>query len=173
MALESMQDLLIHQLQDIYSAEKMILRAFPRVVERASAKELKAALQEHLAETQTQVGRLERIFKLLDESPAGKKCQAMEGLIAELEEMLDEEGSDAVIDAGLIADAQRVEHYEITAYGSAKAFATLLGLREVVQLLNESQEEETAGDKKLSLIATTDVNARAAGTSPSMAARAS
>jgi ferritin-like metal-binding protein YciE len=173
MALESMQDLLIHQLQDIYSAEQMILRAFPKVVERASAPELKAALQEHIGETQTQVGRLERIFKLLEESPRGKKCQAMEGLIAEIEEMLDEEGNDAVIDAGIIADTQRVEHYEITAYGSAKAFATLLGLREVVQLLNESQEEETAGDKKLSLIATTDVNARAAGTDPSMAARAS
>jgi len=168
-----MQDLLIHQLQDIYSAEKMLVKALPKAIERASAAELKTALQDHLSETQEQVGRLDRIFKILDESTGGTKCKAMEGLIAEVEEMLDEDGNDAVIDAGIIADAQRIEHYEIAAYGSAKAFAALLGLADVVQLLNESQVEETAADKKLSLIATTDVNARAAGTDPSMAARAS
>ena len=173
MALESMQDLLIHQLQDIYSAEKMLLKALPKMVERVGAEELKAAFSHHLNETQSQVTRLERIFKILDESPGGTKCKAMEGLIAEAEDMLAEDGNDAVIDAGIIADAQRVEHYEIAAYGSAKALAALLGLTEVVKLLNESQVEETAADKKLSLIATTDVNARAAGTDPSMAARAS
>lgn len=173
MALESMQDLLIHQLQDIYSAEKMLLKALPKMVERVSAEELKAAFSHHLNETQNQVARLDQIFKILDESPGGTKCKAMEGLIAEAEDMLGEDGDDAVIDAGIIADAQRVEHYEIAAYGSAKAIAALLGLTEVVKLLNESQVEETAADKKLSLIATTDVNARAAGTDPSMAARAS
>ena len=173
MALESMQDLLIHQLQDIYSAEKMLLKALPKMQERVSADELRTAFSHHLSETQSQVTRLERIFKILDESPSGTKCKAMEGLIAEVEDMLGEDGNDAVIDAGIIADAQRVEHYEIAAYGSAKALAALLGLTEVVKLLNESQVEETAADKKLSLIATTDVNARAAGTDPSMAARAS
>jgi ferritin-like metal-binding protein YciE len=96
----------------------------------------------------------------------------MEGLIEEAKEILEEDGNEAVIDAGIIAAAQRVEHYEISAYGSAKALATLLRLSDIVRLLNESQEEETAADKKLSLIATTDVNARAAGTDPSMAARA-
>lgn len=173
MALDSMQDLLIHQLQDIYSAEKMLVKALPKAIEHASAEDLKAALSDHLSETQAQVGRLDRIFTILGEDAGGMKCKAMEGLIAEVEEMLDQQGNAAVIDAGIIADAQRIEHYEIAAYGSAKAFAALLGLTEVVQLLNESQVEETAADKKLSLIATTDVNARAAGTDPSMAARAS
>jgi ferritin-like metal-binding protein YciE len=112
------------------------------------------------------------VFERLGERSGGVKCKGMEGLIEEAEELLDEDGNEAVIDAGLITAAQRVEHYEISAYGSAKAFAALLGLSEIVQLLNESQMEETAADKKLSLIATAEVNARAAGTDPSMAAKA-
>jgi ferritin-like metal-binding protein YciE len=118
------------------------------------------------------VARLDQVFKILGEQPGGVKCKAMEGLIEEADEILDEDGNESVIDAGIIAAAQRVEHYEVSAYGSAKAFAALLGLSDVVQLLNESQQEETAADKKLSLIATTEVNARAAGTDPSMAAKA-
>jgi ferritin-like metal-binding protein YciE len=172
MAFETMQDLLIHQLQDIYSAEQMLTKALPKMQGKASAEELAAAFREHLAETRGQITRLDRVFEILGEQSGGVKCKAMEGLIEEGQEILDEEGNDAVIDAGIIAAAQRVEHYEISAYGSAKAFATLLGLSEVVELLNESQQEETAADKKLSLIATTDVNARAAGTDPSMAAKA-
>jgi ferritin-like metal-binding protein YciE len=171
MALESMQDLLIHQLKDIYSAEQQLLKALPKMQEKASSEELATAFANHLTETENQVERLDRVFELLGEQAGGVKCKGMEGLIEEAEETLDEDGNEAVIDAGIIAAAQRVEHYEISAYGSAKAFAALLGLSDVVELLNESQEEETAADKKLSLIATTDVNARAAGTDPSMAAK--
>jgi ferritin-like metal-binding protein YciE len=171
MTFETMQDLLIHQLQDIYSAEQMLIQALPKVMEKASTEELATALRDHLAETENQVARLEQVFGLLGERAGGVKCRAMEGLIEEGEDILEADGNEAVIDAGLIAAAQRIEHYEISAYGSAKAFATLLGLSDVVQLLNESQEEETAADKKLSLIATTEVNARAAGTDPRMAAK--
>lgn len=171
MAFETMQDLLIHQLQDIYSAEQMLTKALPKMAKKASTDELVNALQDHGAETERQVERLDRIFEMLDETGSGTKCKGMEGLIDEAEELLEEGGADAVLDAGMIASAQRIEHYEISAYGSAKACAALLGLADVVKLLNESQEEETRADKKLSLIATIDVNARAAGTDPSMAAK--
>jgi ferritin-like metal-binding protein YciE len=172
MSFETMQDLLIHQLRDIYSAEQMLTKALPKMKESASTEELATAFGDHLAETENQVARLDQVFKILGERPSGVKCKAMEGLIAEADEILDEAGNEAVIDAGIIAAAQRVEHYEISAYGSAKAFATLLGLSDVVKLLNETQLEETAADKRLSLIATAEVNARAAGTDPSMAAKA-
>src|ERR1700752_102713 len=172
MSMETMQDLLVHQLRDIYSAEQMLTKALPKLQEKASTEELATAIGDHLAETKNQVARLDQVFKILGEQPGGVKCKAMEGLIAEGQEILDEDGNESVIDAGIIAAAQRVEHYEISAYGSAKAFAALLGLSDVVELLNESQQEETTADKKLSLIATTEVNARAAGTDPSMAAKA-
>ena len=171
MSMETMQDLLIHQLRDIYSAELQLVKALPKMQEKASTEELATAFRDHLAETENQVSRIEQIFEILGERPGGVKCKAMEGLIEEAQEILDEDGTESVIDAGIIAAAQRVEHYEVSAYGSAKAFAALLGLSEVVKLLNESQQEETAADKKLSLIATTEVNARAAGTQPSTAAK--
>lgn len=171
MAFDSMQDLLVHQLRDIYSAEQQLVKALPKMQEQASTEELATAFRDHLAETENQVARIEQIFEILGERPGGTKCKAMEGLIEEAQEILDEDGTESVIDAGIIAAAQRVEHYEVSAYGSAKAFAALLGLSEVVKLLNESQQEETAADKKLSLIATTEVNARAAGTQPSTAAK--
>ena len=171
MSMETMQDLLVHQLRDIYSAEQQLVKALPKMQEKAATEELAAAFRDHLAETENQVSRLEQIFEILGERAGGVKCQAMEGLIEEAQEILDEDGTESVIDAGIIAAAQRVEHYEVSAYGSAKAFAALLGLSEVVKLLNETQQEETAADKKLSLIATTEVNARAAGTQPSTAAK--
>ena len=173
MSLETMQDLLLHQLRDIYSAEQMLTKALPKMQEGASTEELATAFRDHLAQTENQVARLDRVFEILGERSSGVKCKGMEGLIEEAEELLGEDGNESVIDAGIIAAAQRIEHYEVSAYGSAKAVAALLGLSEVVQLLNESQVEETAADKKLSLIATTEVNARAAGTDPSMAARVS
>lgn len=173
MSLETMQDLLLHQLRDIYSAEQMLTKALPKMQEKASTEELATAFRDHLAQTENQVARLDRVFEILGERATGVKCKGMEGLIEEAEEILGEDGNESVIDAGMIAAAQRIEHYEVSAYGSAKAVAALLGLSEVVQLLNESQVEETAADKKLSLIATTDVNARAAGTDPSMAAKVS
>lgn len=171
MPLETMQDLLVDQLKDIHNAEKQLTRALPRLAEKAVNEELREALRAHVAETERQVQRLDRVFEKLGTRPGNKVCKGMEGLIAEADELLGEDGNEAVIDAGLIAAAQRVEHYEISAYGSAKALAALLGHADIVKLLDESQEEETAADKKLSLIATTAVNARAAGTDPSMAAR--
>lgn len=171
MPFETMQDLMIDQLQDIYSAEQQLTKALPKLVERARDEDLVQAFRDHLAETERQMQRLERVLQKLDRRPGTKVCKGMQGLIAEGSELLVGDGNDAVIDAGLIAAAQRVEHYEISAYGSAKAMAALLGHADVVKLLHESQEEETAADKKLSLIATTAVNARAAGTAPSMAAK--
>jgi ferritin-like metal-binding protein YciE len=173
MSLDTMQDLLLQQLRDLYSAEQQLVKALPKVQGKISTEELATAFRDHLAETENQVARLEQVFEILGERAGGVKCAAMEGLIEEAQEILDEGGNEAVIDAGIIAAAQRIEHYEVSAYGSAKAFAALLGLSDVVKLLNESQEEETAADKKLSLIATTEVNARAAGTHPSMAAKTS
>jgi len=171
MSFETMQDLLIHELQDIYSAEQQLVKALPKMQGKVETEDLATAFRDHLAETENQVARLEQIFEILGERPGGTKCKAMEGLIEEAQDILDEDGTESVIDAGIIAAAQRVEHYEVSAYGSAKAFAALLGLSDVVKLLNESQQEETAADKKLSLIATTEVNARAAGTQPSTAAK--
>ena len=171
MPLETMQELFLEQLNDIYSAEQQLTKALPKLAARASNEDLVEALREHLTETEGQIRRLDQIFKKLGETPGNKKCKGMAGIIEEAVELLDEEGDDAVIDAGLIADAQRIEHYEISAYGSAKALAALLGKADIVRLLDESQEEETAADKKLSLIATTEVNARAAGTDPSMATK--
>ena len=171
MPLETMQDLLIDQLQDIFNAEQQLTKALPKLAERATDEDLTQAFRDHLAETERQIQRLERVFQKLEQRPNNKVCKGMEGLIAEGSELLEQEGNDAVIDAALIAAAQRVEHYEVSAYGSAKAMAALLGHGDIVKLLDESQEEETAADKKLSLIATTVVNARAAGTDPSMAAK--
>lgn len=172
MPFETMQDLMLDQLKDIYSAEQQLTQALPKLAEKASTEELAQAFRDHLGETQEQIRRLDQIFKQLRETPGNKKCKGMAGLIEEGKEVLDEDGDPAVIDAALIAGAQRAEHYEISAYGSVKALAALLGHREIVKLLDESQNEETAADKKLSLIATADVNARAAGTDPSMAAKA-
>ena len=171
MAFETMQDLLIHQLRDIYSAEQQLAKALPKMQEKASAEELATAFGAHLSETENHIARLDQIFEILGERSGGVKCKGMQGLIEEAEETLGEDGNEDVVDAGIIAAAQRIEHYEISAYGSAKAFATLLGFSDIVQLLNQSQEEETRADKKLSLIATAEVNARAAGTDPSMAAK--
>jgi ferritin-like metal-binding protein YciE len=171
MPLETMQDLLLHQLKDIYSAEQQLTKALPKLAEHADSEDLAQVFRDHLAETKRQVERLDRIFTKLDARPGNVVCKGMKGLIEEGDELMEEDGSEAVLDAGLISAAQRVEHYEISAYGSAKAVAALLGHADIVKLLDESQTEETAADKKLSLIATTDVNARAAGTDPSMAAR--
>lgn len=171
MPLETMQDLLLHQLKDIYSAEQQLTKALPKLAEHADGEDLAQAFRDHLAETKRQVERLDRIFEKLGSRPGNVVCKGMKGLIEEGDELMEEGGSEAVVDAGLISAAQRVEHYEISAYGSAKAVAALLGHADIVKLLDASQAEETAADKKLSLIATTDVNARAAGTDPRMAAR--
>jgi ferritin-like metal-binding protein YciE len=146
MKLETMRELLIDELQDLYSAENQITKALPKLVKASSAPALQQAFEHHLEETKNHVKRLEQIFDHLNESPKGKTCEGMKGL-------LKEGGEAEVLDAGLISAAQRVEHYEIAAYGSARTYAELLGEREAVRLLSETLEEEKAADTKLSQVA--------------------
>src|SRR5262245_38401462 len=142
MALQSMQDLYIEELKDLYNAETQLVKALPKMAKAASHPKLRSAFEEHLEVTKEQVNRLEKIFEDLEESPKGKKCKAMEGLIKEGSEMVGEDGEDAVRDAGLIAAAQKVEHYEIAGYGCARTFARLLGFEEAATLLQQTLDEE-------------------------------
>jgi ferritin-like metal-binding protein YciE len=158
MSLESLKDLYIEQLQDLYSAENQILKALPDMEQRAQHPELKSAFQEHRRVTEEQVRRLEQIFDDLGQSPRGHHCKGMEGLIKEGQEMLKEKGDDDVIDAGLIAAAQRVEHYEIAGYGTVRTFAQQLGHNHHVDLLQRTLDEEGETDKKLTRIAEGIVN---------------
>jgi ferritin-like metal-binding protein YciE len=159
--LESMQDLMLDELKDIYNAEKQLLDAIPRMAKGATSPSLERALTEHLGETERQVNRLERVFEALGKRAAGKKCKGMEGLVAEGAEILDQDGDGAVKDAGIIAAAQKVEHYEISAYGTAITHAELLGQSDIVALLKESLEEEKAADRTLTMIAEEEVNLQA------------
>ena len=151
---ESMQEFLVEELKDLYSAEKQITKALPKMIKAATSKELRTAFESHLKETEKQIERLETIFEELEESPRGKKCKGMEGLIEEGKEVMEEKADEPeILDVGLIAAAQRVEHYEIAGYGCARTYAQLLGLDEAVQLLEETLEEEKATDIKLTQIA--------------------
>jgi ferritin-like metal-binding protein YciE len=144
---------LVDELRDLYSAETQLTKALPKVAKHASDSNLKHAFESHLKETEGHVERLERIFEHMRMSPKGKTCEGMKGLITEADERMKETGDKPTLDAGLIADAQRVEHYEISAYGSARTFANLLGEKEIVQLLEETLQEEKAADQKLTHIA--------------------
>jgi ferritin-like metal-binding protein YciE len=155
--------LLEDQLKDIYSAETQLVKALPKMAKKASSKGLKEAITSHLEETKHQVERLNQIAQTLGIKLAGKKCKAMEGLIEEGAEVLETEGPGPVIDLALIAAAQRVEHYEISAYGSARAFAGHLGHEDVVELLQETLGEESAADEKLSSISEEEILPTAAG----------
>ena len=160
---ETLRELLVEELKDLYSAETQLTKALPKVAKHAADPELKKAIENHLKETEGHVQRLEQIFEKLDESPKGKTCEGMKGLITEADERIKDGGEPAVLDAGLIADAQRVEHYEISAYGSARTFANLLGEKEVVRLLEQTLKEEKAADEKLTSIAESiNVEAKAA-----------
>ena len=157
MSLESMQELFLNELKDSYNSEKQIVRALPRLA-KAAAKELAQALRKHLKETENQVRRLERIFKSLGQTPRGKKCKGMEGLLEEGKEVLEEEGAPEVIDAALIAAAQRVEHYEMAAYGCLRTYAQLLGYDEADRLLGETLAEEEAADRTLTALGEGGIN---------------
>jgi ferritin-like metal-binding protein YciE len=161
MKLESLQDALLHELKDIYSAEKQLTKALPKMAKAASNPDLAAGFEKHLEETEEHVNRLEGIFKELEASSRGEKCKGMEGLIEEGSKLLEEEGEPAVLDALLISAAQRVEHYEIAAYGTAIAFAEQLGLKNVSKTLKQTLSEEEATDKKLSALAESKVNVEA------------
>ncbi len=153
MALDNLNGLLIEQLQDIYYAEKQLVKALPKMAKAASAPELVSAFTEHLEQTKEHVARLEQVFEALGTTAKAKKCPAMDGLIEESSEMMEEEGEPSVLDAGLVASAQRVEHYEIAAYGNVKTFAEALGLDDCVAILDETLNEEKQADELLSSIA--------------------
>lgn len=163
MALATMHDLMIEELKDLYSAETQLVKALPKMATGVTAPSLRKAFEDHLSQTQEHVSRLEQIFETLGASPKGKKCKGMEGLLAEAVEMLEQEGDAQVKDAGIIASAQRLEHYEIAAYGSTLAFATLMGHSEIAELLETTLNEEKAADVLLSSIAENEVNGAAPG----------
>jgi len=155
-----LQELLVDELKDLYSAENQIIRALPKMIKAAGAPELKRGFEKHLEETRRQVDRLDQIAGILDIRLTGKKCKGMEGVIEEGKEALDE-FEDNALDAALIGAAQKVEHYEIATYGTARAHAQLLGHARVVRLLQQSLNEEAATDKKLTELAESIVNAEA------------
>jgi ferritin-like metal-binding protein YciE len=162
MALDTLLDLFVHELKDLYSAETQIVKALPKLVTTANSEELKQAFQDHLQETEGHVQRLEDIFRDLQVSPRGSKCVGMEGLLEESKALMKEKAQDWVMDAALIGAAQRVEHYEIAAYGTARDHAEKLGMYPAAQLLQQTLDEEGAADKKLTEIAARSVNALAA-----------
>lgn len=162
MKLNHLSDLLKLQLKDLHSAEKQLVKALPQMAQTATNSELKSAITNHLRETEQQVSRLERIAQILDVTVTGHTCKAMKGLIEEGKEVIEADGDNAALDAAIIAAAQRVEHYEISAYGSARAFAELLGENEVVELLTQTLNEEKNADEILNRLATSSVNRQAA-----------
>ena len=161
MKLETLKDLYIHELKDLYSAEKQIINALPKMIKAAADKQLAAGFEEHFEQTKEHAARLEKILTRHDESTRGPKCEGMEGVIKEGEEMIAEDAEDEVRDAGLIAAAQRVEHYEMAGYGCARTYAELLRDRQGAQLLQTTLMEELATDKKLSKLAKSVINVAA------------
>ncbi len=159
--LNNLQDLLVEQLQDLYDAEQQLTKALPKMAQAATSSQLQTAFNDHLAQTEGHVRRLEQAFEQLGEKAERKTCKAMQGLIAEGDEVIKEKGDPQVKDAALIAAAQRVEHYEMAGYGSVRTFAQTLGLFEVASLLQQTLDEEGAADKKLTKIAESSVNKQA------------
>jgi len=162
MANEGLRDLYIDELKDLYNAENQLVKALPKMAKAASSEELTQGFQDHLEQTRGHVQRLEQIFKSLDESPKGKKCAGMEGLVKEGSEVMEEDFEGALMDAALIGAAQRVEHYEIAAYGTTSEFAKILGENEHVTLLEQTLQEEKETDKKLTELAK-EINPQANG----------
>ena len=158
MEMETLRDLYIDELKDLYSAEKQLVKALPKMAKNATNPQLKQAFTDHLAQTEGHVERLEQIFEMLDESPRGKKCVGMEGLIEEAKELLEEDAQDEVLDAGLISKAQHVEHYEIAGYGTVRSYALMLGETEQATLLKETLDEEATTDKLLTKLAESSIN---------------
>ena len=157
-----LDELLQDELKDLYSAESQIIKALPKMAKAASSPELRRAFERHLEETRRQVERLDMIGEELEMKMTGKKCKGMEGLIAEGRELMDEDLEEDALDAGLIGAAQKVEHYEIAAYGTARTHAEMLGYRRIAKLLQQTLNEEGATDKKLTQLAESVVNYEAA-----------
>jgi len=159
--IDSLQKLFVEELRDLYSAENQLLKALPKMAKAATNPELKAAFEMHLEQTQGQVERLVRVFEALEEKPTGKTCKAMKGLVEEGSELMKEDIEPAVLDAGLIAAAQRVEHYEMAGYGTVIAYAKLLKNRAAAKLLYETLKEERDTDEKLTVMAEEIINIEA------------
>jgi ferritin-like metal-binding protein YciE len=162
MADKDLNDLFLDTLKDIYYAEKQILKSLPKMAKAAASDQLRAAFEKHHDETEGQIGRLEQIFELLDKPARGKKCDAIEGILDEGKEIMDEYKGASALDAGLLAAAQAVEHYEISRYGTLKSWAGKLGMNEAVRLLDQTLNEEKKTDDTLTKIAETAVNPEAA-----------
>jgi ferritin-like metal-binding protein YciE len=160
--IKNMNDLFVHQLRDIYYAEKQIVKALPDMVQKAADPQLKQGFQTHLRETENHVKRLDQVFQIIGEKAQGIDCPAIDGILEEADEVAGEVDDKSVLDAALIAAAQAVEHYEMTRYGTLIAWANQLGRREVVTLLQQTLDEEKATDKKLTTMAETQVNRKAA-----------
>jgi ferritin-like metal-binding protein YciE len=153
MDMESLQELFVDELKDLYSAENQILKALPKMIRKAASKELKQGFENHLQQTKVHVERLDKIFQDLGKSPRGKKCKGMEGVIADGSELMAENAEPDVMDAGLIGAAQHVEHYEIAGYGCVRTYAELLGRDDFAKLLQKTLDEEKETDEKLTSLA--------------------
>jgi len=158
MEMESLHELYVDELKDLYSAEKQIVKALPKMVKNATNPELKEAFSNHLDETEGHVQRLEKIFQMLGEKAGGKKCKGMEGLIEEAKELLEEDAAEEVLDAGLISKAQHVEHYEMAGYGTVRTYAEQLGFADQAKLLQQTLDEEGKANELLTQIAESSVN---------------
>jgi ferritin-like metal-binding protein YciE len=161
MEMQDLEDLFVDQLRDLYNAEKQLVKALPKMAKKASDEDLKQAFSTHLEETKGHVERLEQIFDQLGKRASGKTCKAMKGLVEEGQEAMEEDAEPEVLDAALIAAAQRVEHYEIAGYGTVRAYAKLLGNSEAAKLLQQTLDEEGETDKKLTKLAESTINVEA------------
>jgi ferritin-like metal-binding protein YciE len=159
---KTLQDLFIETLKDLYYVEKKLVKSLPKMAKKASSPDLKAAIESHLAETETHVERIEQIFEMLDKRAVAKKCEALEGLLKEADEVTEEISDKQTLDAAIISSAQTVEHYEIARYGTLACWASEIGHGDVAELLEKTLEEEKAADDKLSVLAEDSVNQRAA-----------
>ncbi len=162
MTTKKLEDLYYDTLKDIYYAERKILKALPKMAKAAQSGELKAAFEKHLDQTQTHVERLQQVFEILGKRAQGKTCEAIEGIISEGDEIIDEFKGAPALDAGLIASAQAVEHYEMTRYGTLKRWADELGMKDAVKLLDQTLSEEKETDAALTSLADTTINRKAA-----------
>lgn len=158
MKIESMEDLFLEQVEDLYDAEKRLVKALPKMAEASTSQSLRQAFESHLLETEGHVSRLETIFRTLGQDPKTHTCDAMKGLISEGDDVVSDIDQSPLRDAGLIAAANRVEHYEIAAYGSARTFADMLGLSEAASLLEQTLQEEKMADQKLTKLAESMIN---------------
>lgn len=162
MSLDSLKDLYVDELKDLYNAENQLVKALPKMAKKAAAPELKSAFEEHLAITKKHVERLEQIFQGLGKKPNGKTCKAMKGLVEEGQEVIEEDGDPSVLDAALIGTAQRVEHYEMAGYGVVRTFAQQMGDTKAADMLQRTLNEEGEADKKLTALAEQLINVHAA-----------